>query len=152
MYGWLILLRVLPYAALAAVGAWGAYSLTSDHYNGVIAKMELKHQQEIAAAQAHVIEEVARQQEITNQTAADYETKIAKIRAYYSNLLAGGMREQSKTSGGSLPAVPHATSKPDGPARCDRLSTELRMAADIQTQRLLYLQEWVRKQQAEAQR
>lgn len=147
-----IVLRVLPFVLCVLTGLATGYKLTADHYRSAIAKRDLAAAAELSKAQQRVIEAVQEQQVITNQVASDYEQKIAEIRAKYADV--AGVNADSGLRNKPAPArrvraVPNAASKPNAAAPSDGLSTELRLAAELQTQQLISLQEWIRKQQAE---
>lgn len=147
--------RVLPFVLVLVLGAGAAYKITADHYRAIIAARDLKAATELAAAQQRVIEAVQEQQVITTQTASDYEKTIAEIRAKYAAdfdsyvaASADSVRVDKSNDADRLRTVPRTASKPDAAAACYRLSTELRLAAELQTQQLISLQDWIRKQKA----
>lgn len=150
----IILLRVAPYIVCLLIGLVSAYKVTADHYRAVIAKNDLAAASALAQAQQNVIVAIKQQQEITNQTATDYETRISEIRQKYAadlggNVAAGAdsVRVDKPAKSSSLRAVPNAAGKPNDAAACYRLSAQLRQAAELQTQQLISLQEWIRGQQ-----
>lgn len=147
--------RVLPFVLVLVLGAGGAYKLTADHYRAIIADRDLKAATELAQAQQRVIQAVQEQQVITSQTASEYEKTIAEIRAKYAAdyeryiaAISDSVRVDKPNDAASLRTIPRSASKPDAAAACYRLSTELRLAAELQTQQLISLQNWIRKQKA----
>lgn len=137
---------------LFAAGGLAAGKVTSMHYKGVIAKKEAAHQQAVIKAQANALAEVQRQQTITEEVSSDYEKQIADLRRRSDSLLAG-LRNHAELCDRSTPAESKTPSKPDAaacPARLPRRMAEditrLMLDADIQTQRLISCQEWVKRQ------
>lgn len=152
-----ILLRIAPYVACLIIGLLSAYKVTADHYRAVIAKNDLAAASALAHAQQNVIVAIKQQQEITNQTASDYETRISEIRAKYDADINGyvaagsnGVRIDKQSNPDRLRSVPNSASKPNDAAACYRLSAQLRQAAELQTQQLISLQEWIKGQQSAA--
>ena len=138
--------RLLPWAAVALLFAWLGHAITANHYRAVIAEKDAAAERAYSEAQAHVIQVQKTQQQITDKVATDYETKIRQIRSAYSDTVSTyGVRVDVTPSTGLRP-VPDAAGKPHGPAGCHGLSHELRLAAELQTQQLIYLQQWVREQ------
>ena len=150
----IILWRVAPYVACFIIGLTLAYKVTADHYRAVIAKNDLAAASALAQAQQKVIVAIKQQQEITNQTASDYETKIAEIRKKYADDIGGhvaagadSVRVDKPFDAASVRAIPKPSGKSNDAAACYRLSAQLRQAAELQTQQLISLQEWIRSQQ-----
>lgn len=149
-----IVWRVLPFMVCLLIGVWSGYKVTADHYRSVISKRDLKAAADLTQAQQRVIKAVQEQQVITNQISSDYENKIAEIRAKYaafdgSNVAAGSDSVRNQPAPARrVRAVPDAACRPNAASACERLSKELRLAAELQTQQLISLQEWIRQQQA----
>jgi hypothetical protein len=111
---------------------------------------------EVAAKvkEAENARKIAKQQEITTDTAIAYSDSIGRLRKYYEKdnrrfppAYSNGLRlDQDGSSGVST--VPEASGKPDGRTESDTASTEgvtaLDCATDVLT--LLYLQKWVMEQ------
>lgn len=153
----IILWRVAPYVACFLVGLVLSYKVTADHYQAVIAKNNLAAATALAEAQQNVIVAIKQQQEITNQTASDYETRIAEIRKKYADDIGGhvaagadSVRVNKPSDAASVRAVSKPTGQSNDAAACYRLSAQLRQAAELQTQQLISLQEWIRGQQKAA--
>lgn len=150
----IILLRLAPYIACLLIGLVSAYKVTADHYRAVIAKNDLAAVQSLAHAQEKVIVAVKQQQEITNQTAVDYETRISEIRKKYADDIGGivasgadSVRLDKPANASGVRSVSNAASKSNDASACYRLSAQLRQAAELQTQQLISLQDWIRGQQ-----
>lgn len=91
----------------------------------------------------------ADQTRVTQEVNRDYQIRLAELRAAYERLL----RERGTNPGRpspapGLPRVPDAPRGPDGAAGPDGLSLAERLLASEQALRLLFLQDWVRQQQA----
>lgn len=146
-----ILFRLAPYLICFGLGIFGAYKVTADHYRAQIAERDLAAANAVAKAQQKVIVAVQEQQTITKKTASDYEKKISDIRnkyAAYDDRPTFGLRIEPDTSARGLPTVPKAARQSNATPSCDRLSVKLRLAAELQTQNLISLQEWIEAQEA----
>lgn len=149
-----LLIRIAPYALCLLVGLGTAWKLTSDHYQAIITKMNLDTVKQLAVAQEQVIKAEKTQQDITQKVTTAYELKRKEIEANYSSLMFNpnlGLRIDTQPNTGGLRTVPKSASQPNGPANCNRLSTELRKAAELNTLQLIYLQDWVAEQEKAAQ-
>lgn len=116
-----------------------AHAATKSEYAGFVA--ETKRLGDEARAKAAA--EIKRQEQVNQQRKIGYEKRISDITAAYQRLLG----KSSSAGAGGVPAVPDTARPTDGAACRDRLLEVLRHA-DLQTARLIELQEWVRQQSA----
>ena len=145
----------VPLGMLAAgllVGGYAAWSLTADHYQGVIAKGEAERAALVNQKQAEVIAAQQTQAKITNEVANEYEHKLTDLRGRYADALER-VREQTRGDRGPVCGVPDATGGNHAAPGNNRLSeragkrlVELMRDADEQTARLVACQTWVSEQ------
>lgn len=89
--------------------------------------------------QKAVIDRQVNSEQVNQQAGSDYEKAISDIDAYYDRLLS--------SPAGSLPALPATTGKPACPSVSDKPAYRaIERQVDIQTQRLISLQAWVKAQ------
>lgn len=101
-----------------------------------------------AVANAHAAARFVevQQERITHEVSADYQARLADVRARYSRLLAEAKADTRDTGAPDLPGVSPASGGPDGsPAYCG-LPAERALIATEQALQLLALQAWVRGQ------
>lgn len=90
----------------------------------------------------------AEQERITHEVSADYQARLADVRARYSRLLAEANADSRDAGEADLPGVSQPTGGVDeGPAYCG-LSLEARLVASEQALQLQALQDWLRGQVA----
>jgi hypothetical protein len=103
---------------------------------------------EAAAIQAaKTAKKIAAAQHTTEDITNDYERKISEIRAYYSGVVADGMRKPDAPAADScsVPALPDSTQGADERA-ADKRSTPLQAKCAETTQQLMSLQSWILQQ------
>lgn len=101
-----------------------------------------------ADAEKRRADEMAEQQRITKNVTTDYEGTIADLRARYDRLRIEAASADSRRAGTcNLPGISDATGQPDAATLNNRFLAILE-AADINTERLIALQAWVRGQQS----
>lgn len=88
------------------------------------------------------------QERITHEVSADYQARLADVRARYSRLLAEANADSSHAGKTDLPGVPDSTGGPDDPAAHCGFSLKTRLVASEQAIQLQALQNWLRGQVA----
>jgi hypothetical protein len=159
---WLLLLKnnwkaILVGVALFSLLAYGKYQAWQKE-RAIDALNAYKISVEVAAKvkEAENARKIAKQEKITTETAIAYSDSIERLRKYYEKdnrrfpaAYTNGLRLNQDGSSG-VSAVPEASGKPDAGAESNQSGAEGvtvgDCAADVLT--LLYLQKWVREQQA----
>lgn len=163
------LLPVAKVAALPLLTALIVGSCTASHFRVKINNMELEWQAQVMAAEAEAVRQVAEQQAITIDEVNKYETKIADLSGRYADA-ATRLQNQARR----LRTVSEPTRATNDEAPSDGLPVGIRapqfsldtepylalplagmldlmMQADKNTQQLISLQDWIRRQADSAQ-
>lgn len=99
----------------------------------------IRAEKQASLQQQAIIGQQVKSEQVNQQTGADYEKAISGIDAYYNGLLSA--------PAGSLPALSATTGKPACPSLSDKPAYRaIERQVDIQTQRLISIQAWVKAQ------
>ncbi len=137
------------FAVGLAAGSYAAWTLTSDHYKGVIAKEEAARSDVVIQALQDQATQAIAQGKISDGVANDYEKTIADIERRYAAEL-DGLRFKNTVRADDVPAVPDAAVKPDAAACPKPIPADLRAQreAERNAAKLVGLQEWIKQQEA----
>lgn len=117
-------------------------------YEQQVSDYRAAYQTAVANAHAAARFVEVQQERITHEVSADYQARLADVRARYSRLLAEANADSRDAGKTDLPGVPDAASGADGTAAHCGLSLETRLVASEQALRLQALQDWLRGQVA----
>lgn len=164
------LLPIAKVAALPLLTAIIVGSCTASHFRVKINNMELEWQAQVLEAEAEAARQVAAAQAITHEVENEYQVKIADLSGRYADA-AGRLQNQARR----LRTVSEPTRAANGETTDDGLpvgirapqfsvdtepylalplagTLDLMMQADKNTQQLISLQDWVRRQVDSAQK
>lgn len=115
-------------------------------YEQQVSDYRAAYQTAVANAHAAARFVEVQQERITHEVSADYQSRLADVRARYQRLLTEAKADSGGAGEADLSGLSHASSGLDaGPAYCG-LSLETRLVASEQALQLSALQAWVRGQ------
>lgn len=117
-------------------------------YEQQVSDYRAAYQTAVANAHAAARFVEVQQERITHEVSADYQARLADVRARYQRLLTEAKADFRDAGEADLPGVSDAASGPDDPAAYCGLSLETRLVASEQAIQLEALQDWLRGQVA----
>lgn len=115
------------------------------------ARIQAARAQALADDVAHARTVEQKQQEVTNDVSASYQSQLADLRARYERMRAESATAQAAGGSGGTsnqPGIPDSAGRSDGAPGQDGLSDQDAFIATAQALQLVKLQDWVRKQAA----
>lgn len=123
----------------------------TDVLNTSTARIQAARAQALADDVTHARTIEQKQQEVTNNVSASYQSQLADLRARYDRMRAASATAQTAGGGGGAshePGIPDSASRSDGATRQDGLSEQDAFIATAQALQLVKLQDWIRDQAA----